>query len=324
MNNLVSIIVPVYNVAEYLVECIDSIIVQDYTNLEIILVNDGSTDGSEIICENYLNKDNRIQVIHQENSGLSAARNTGITNIKGKYVVFVDSDDILHPSYVSTMLNILTEKDRKLVMCDMLRFQEKNKITKIQLSLNKEVITSKQTIKRFLRGEWWSAWAKMYKSELFDNIRFPIGRNNEDYAILTQIFEQCPEVVYLRAPLYFYRIRQGSITKSTLNEHSFDEIDNSIEVLEYVAKKHPEFYAEAEANLAYSLAKLYLALQANYAPQYAHRLQQILALYYVHGSSFLKNSIITVKSRFFIWFHVKLPFLAPYIIKLYILYKNIV
>lgn len=320
---LVSIIVPVYNVEDYLPACLESIQRQDYNNTEIIIVNDGSTDNSGSICDKAAAADDRIKVIHQENGGLSAARNAGINQAAGEYIVFVDSDDLMHPSYISVLLSVLSESGCKLAMCDMQRFHDAPEIVTIPENTSKEILTSRQTIQRFLQGEWWSAPAKIYKSELFESIRFPVGRNNEDYAILTRIFEQCEKVVYLRTPLYFYRCRVGSITKSALNDHSFDEIDNCVDVLEYIAQKHPEFYAEAEANLAYSLEKLYRELQSVRVPQYANRLQQILKLYKKHGASFLKNPIIMIQSRFFIWFHVKMPFLAPIVVKSYILYKSI-
>lgn len=321
---LVSIIVPVYNVEDYLSACLESIQTQDCHNIEIIIVNDGSTDNSGIICDKVAAADDRIRVIHQKNGGLSAARNAGIDRATGDYIVFVDSDDLMHPSYISVLLSELSESGCKLAMCDMQRFHDAPEIANIPETLFKEILSSRQTIQRFLQGEWWSAPAKIYKSELFESIRFPVGRNNEDYAILTRIFEQCEKVVYLRTPLYFYRCRVGSITRCTLNDHSFDEIDNCVDVLEYIAQRHPEFYAEAEANLAYSLEKLYRELQSVRAPQYENRLQQILELYKKHGASFLKNPIIRIQSRFFIWFHVKMSYLAPIVVKSYILYKKIV
>ena len=320
---LVSIIVPVYNVEDYLPSCLESIQAQDYQNLEIIIINDGSTDNSGSICDRFAENDDRIKVVHQVNGGLSAARNAGIGRATGDYIVFVDSDDLLHPSYVSILLNTLTQSCCKLAMCDMQRFQDMPEIVRVPENTSKEILTSKKSIQRFLLGEWWSACAKLYRSDLFKTVRFPVGRNNEDYAILTRVFEQCDKVVYLHCSLYFYRHRPGSITKSSLNDHSFDEIDNCVDVLEYVAQKHPEFYAEAEANLAYSLEKLYRELQSARAPQYKNRLQQMLGLYKKHGSSFLKNPIIRIQSRFFIWVHVYLPFFASCIVKTYIRYKKL-
>lgn len=319
---LVSVIVPVYNVEPYLVDCIRSIQNQDYRELEIILVDDGSTDTSGTLCDELALSDNRVRVIHQKNGGLSAARNTGIDNIKGDYIVFVDSDDLLHPAYVSTLLNILLKENVSLVMCDMQRFSCDKPEFNCAEHPEIERLSSKETIRRFLLGEWWSACAKLYKADIFKTIRFPVGRNNEDYAILTRVFEQTDSVLYLHSPLYYYRSRPGSITQSKLNSHSFDEIDNCVEVLQEISERHPEFYAEAEANLAYSLEKLYRELQKQQALQHKARLKQILELYEVHAASFLTNPYIKRQSRFFIWFHRYLPFLAPSIVKLYIIYKK--
>lgn len=319
---LVSVIVPVYNVEQYLVACVKSILSQTYRNLDIILVDDGSTDTSGTLCDELALLDNRIRVIHQKNGGLSAARNTGIELINGDYIVFVDSDDLLHPAYVSTLLNILLKENVSLVMCDMQRFSCDKPEFSCAANPDIERLSSKETIRRFLLGEWWSAWAKLYKADIFKTIRFPVGRNNEDYAILTRVFEQTDSVLYLHTPLYYYRSRPGSITRSKLNSHSFDEIDNCVEVLQEISERHPEFYAEAEANLAYSLEKLYRELQNTKSQEHRPRLLQIKELYKKHGASFLANPYIINPSKFFIWFHVNLPLMVPLIVKLYILYKK--
>lgn len=328
MNDLVhrpfvSMVVPVYNVEPYLVDCVKSILKQDYQNLDILLINDGSTDNSGKLCDKLATQDSRIKVIHKKNGGLSSARNVGIDQLKGEYIVFVDSDDILHPAYVSTLLQLQSKYDCRLLMCDMQKFTDSPDFAIPEKKQQYDLIHTKECIRRFLRGEWWSAWAKLYSADLFKHVRFPEGRNNEDYAILTRIFEQTETAIYLHAPLYFYRQRPGSITKSPLNNHSFDEIDNCVDVLEYITLKHPEFYSEAEANLAYSLEKLYRELQTVNATQFRPQLQQILSLYKKHGKSFLKNPIISRQSRFFIWFQVNIPLLASFIVKSYILYKKI-
>lgn len=320
MKDIVSVIVPVYNVAAYVAECIDSILAQDYTYLDIILVNDGSTDNSGSICVEYAKRDKRIRVIHQQNAGLSAARNTGLENILGKYIAFVDSDDVLHPSYVSALLSTLVENDVNLVMCDMLKFAHERPTPEVDK--NCEILTAKKTIERFLRGEWWSACAKLYRKEQFEHIRFPVGRNNEDYAILAQVFDLCTSIVYLKSPLYFYRTREGSITRSQLNNHSFDEIDNCLDVMRFIEQQHPELYQLAEANLAYSLAKLYSALVSR--PNIFHnKYREIQKLYKTYSVSFLKNSSIPLKIKFFIFFHKNLSFIAPLVVKAYNVYRKI-
>ena len=117
IGGLVTIIIPVYNTAPYLLEALDSVIQQDYSNLEIIIIDDGSTDGSEKICDIYAEKDSRIRVIHQENKGLSCARNTGLDIMSGDSVAFLDSDDVLHPTYVKTMVAAMCRKKTDLVVC---------------------------------------------------------------------------------------------------------------------------------------------------------------------------------------------------------------
>lgn len=250
----VSVIIPVYNVAPYLNRCIDSVLAQTYKEWEIILIDDGSTDESPSICDNYERIHERIIVVHQKNAGLSAARNIGIEMATGQFIMFVDSDDWIHPKYIETLLNDMMLNHSKMVIGEKKRckkiipFEDHN-----QVAIN---IKKEEAIPRMLKGEWISAWGKLYEIDLFKNIRFPEGRNNEDYAILLYIFEQCEHITYTKNIVYYYFIREGSITNSILNHHSFDEFYNGIDIYESCKKKNRQWSNIALFNITASVIKL--------------------------------------------------------------------
>lgn len=255
---LVSIIVPIYNVENYLSRCLDSIIRQTYANLEIILVNDGSTDRCLEICLKYKSLDNRIIVVSQNNQGLSAARNKGIDIAMGEYLMFVDSDDWISSDAVERLLNdLLIQTEAKFAIGQMLKCTDEN--IDIPKENNTLVITCNEAISRMLCGEWVSACAKLYHRSLFEKIRFPVGRTNEDYAILIYLFENTKKIIVGGYFIYFYYTRPNSICTSQLNIRKFDEFYNAMEVLEYIEKKYPnnqEWIGYARANLSCSLIKL--------------------------------------------------------------------
>lgn len=209
---LVSIIVPIYNVEAYLRECLDSVCNQTYRNIEIILVNDGSTDGSEVICEEYLTRDERIILINKDNGGLSSARNAGISVAKGEYIGFIDSDDIVHHMFVETMIHALVESGCRVVVCDYCT-EIKNMIC---MDSDYSVLSSAEAISGLLDdyGYRCSAWDKMYRRECFNDLLFPEGKIYEDIKLMYQLFKRTESIAYIKHPLYFYRKRKGSITKS--------------------------------------------------------------------------------------------------------------
>lgn len=254
MHKLISIIVPVYNVSKYLSRCLDSIIGQTYKNLEIIVIDDGSSDGSAAICDEYSYLDTRIVTIHQNNSGLSAARNKGIELAKGEFFIFVDSDDWVHPRMVELLVNNVIENNCKIAICENKRVKD---FCEFNLDSNEiEVLDKDEAILRMLGGEWISAWAKIYHRSLFDNVRFPLGRINEDYAILIYLFEQCEKLVYNRAVLYYYFYRENSISNSSLGAREFDMFTNAVDVYEHCKKINKRWANIAEVNVLTAIINL--------------------------------------------------------------------
>lgn len=214
LDEKVSIIVPVYNVEVYLERCVKSIINQTYTNIEILLVDDGSTDKSGILCDEFAECDERIAVFHKENGGLSDARNYGIDRAAGEYLIFVDSDDYIHPQMVEALYKAQNITDADVTACDYTR--DIDVISKIHIE-----DYSLLGIRTFDRDEAMNsvsangihvmAWNKLYKKKLFENIRYPKGRIHEDEWILHHLLWECEKVAVISEKLYFYTYRDDSI-----------------------------------------------------------------------------------------------------------------
>lgn len=227
----ISIIIPVYNVEEYLEECIKSIIKQTYTNLEIILIDDGSTDESGKICDEYKKKDNRITVIHQQNQGISVARNVGIELSKGEYIQFVDSDDFIKTNMVEDLYNIIKKEDVDLVSCSHYIYTNGN-VQEKEYSEKIEVYTQSEAIKSLILDKSIRFFAvdKLYKKELWQNVRFPIGRRFEDIATTPKIFKKVQKIAFYDKPLYYYRQREGSIMSKRSKEQQLEYIQSILEM----------------------------------------------------------------------------------------------
>lgn len=239
-EKLVSIIIPVYNVKEFLVDCLDSVTNQSYKHLDIVLVDDGSTDGSGSICDEYARKDKRVRVIHQINQGLSAARNSGIEIMQGEYVYFIDSDDCVANDTIEILLNAITSYDAEIAISHIARFSESPPFFEKNLYGNKLVNCEKALEKMLLNdGIGHEAWGKLFKSCLWRDYRFPVGKLYEDYAIIYYVVAQTKKVVISEYPSYFYRVRTGSIMRSTVQEKNLMLLDISDEVTEFLIKQYP-------------------------------------------------------------------------------------
>ena len=216
MNNpLISVVVPVYNVEEFLDDCVQSIVNQTYKNLEIILVDDGSTDHCPEICDKWLERDSRIKVIHKENGGLSSARNTGIEQSTGDYLGFVDSDDYICPQMYEHLLTVLEKSALKIVSCTykvVLNSYETELLEAVSIA---EELNFKEALDSVFYGELDVAvWSKLYAREIFDSIRFPVGETNEDACVIIPTLNLSGGIVCIREKLYCYRDRANSITHS--------------------------------------------------------------------------------------------------------------
>ena len=243
MNDLVSIIVPIYKVEPYLRRCLDSIVNQTYTNLEIILVDDGSPDGCPQICDEYAANDNRIIVIHKENGGLSDARNTGLDVCKGEYISFVDSDDWTTPTYIEHLLKAIKDNNAEIAVCNYTTTKQNCTINTLNTSIPEyEILTPTLAVKKLWSKDYVTfvtAWGKLYKKSLFTGIYFPKGKIHEDKYTTYKLLYQSNKTVFLKELHYFYFQRNDSITAKTSS--------SSIRILEAQIERY-FFFKEHKEN----------------------------------------------------------------------------
>ena len=250
-KDLVSIIVPVYNASKYLENCLNSILKQTYNNIEVILIDDGSTDNSLEICKEYKKNDKRIKIIHKENGGISSVRNLGVKESKGKYICFVDSDDYIEKDYVEVLYSGIKKYKTKLCFGGYRNVY--NDGTAVDKFSNKTYKLSKvKTLNKLLYvdGVDVSPWSKIYEKSLFDDITYPEGRIFEDTATTYKLIDKCDNIAICDYPIYNYCIRSSSITSSKFNIKKMDWIISSIEMTHYLKKKYKELN---DACLAYMM-----------------------------------------------------------------------
>lgn len=228
-QDLISIIVPVYNVEKYLDRCMESILQQTYRKLEIILVDDGSTDTSSAMCEAYAKKDSRVRVIHKPNGGLSDARNAGLSIATGSYIGYVDSDDWIEPDMYERMYRACIEQDAQIAVCRY--FCEYQDRTMAGGDGSVVLLSREELLKIYISGHesyviYNSVWSKLFERKLVEGMVFPKGRNSEDIMYTTRAFCKARQAVYLDQCFYHYvRDREGSIMNEKRNERMFrDEI----------------------------------------------------------------------------------------------------
>lgn len=256
MEELISIIIPVYNVEKYIEECIKSVINQTYKKLEIILVDDGSTDNSGKICDEYSKKDDRIIVVHKKNGGVSDARNYGIEVAKGKYISFIDSDDYIEKDMYEFLYNLIKNEDAQISCCGKYIVYDNKTELYVKKDV-KEVMNSQQAILMLCNFGYMghSTYAKLYKKELFKEIKYPKIKNGEDIGTTYKVFDNANKIVYDSTPKYYYRQRADSITKQ---KKTNDEIINvSKEFMEFVIKKYPEIEKPAICYYVYTMIGFY-------------------------------------------------------------------
>lgn len=303
-NKKISVIIPVYNVEKELVRCIKSIINQTYANIEIILVNDGSTDKSLKICEHYSKLDNRIRLITQKNQGLSAARNTGLKFSKGKYVMFVDSDDYVSEYFCEKAYNLISKYDSDIAFFDYNLVLNGYKKHESQPLENGKINKEAALLISFSDSH---AWNKIYKAELFEDITYPVGYYYEDTLTTYKLIAKSSKFSYENCATYYYVIRNGSITASgtstKLVRDSFiaDSKRNS-----YINSNYPKIKKSFNKSLINS-SMHYLVLGDN-DTKLLDKAKQYL------DSESLKN-YITVKQKIFIGLYRVAPRLFSRIMK---------
>lgn len=225
MNDLISVIVPVFRVEKYLKKCISSIQAQTYRNLEIILVDDGSDDGSSKICDDLAKNDSRIKVIHKSNGGLSSARNAGIELANGDYIGFVDSDDYIVENMYETLYSLMNQNNADIAICDFFQWDQ-NGVIGFKCKKEIQIYEKEEIIKRFFRINqdkgYFSVWCRLYKASILKNIRFTENVVNEDVDYSYRVFMNCKNVVETSEKLYAYNVGNVSITRNSLTPKDLD------------------------------------------------------------------------------------------------------
>ena len=248
MAKEVSIIVPVYNVEKYLRTCLDSILHQTFQDFELILVDDGSTDLSGHICDEYAAKDDRIIVIHKQNEGVARARNSALDVATGDYISFVDSDDWLsEDAYEYYIENIKKYKADCIVGGCQAVIDRKGNLEYLDKKIeDAKCLTSTGAMKSVLR-DGSAIWNRLFTKKIFGELRFPVGRINDDEVTVLHAYALCNRVVFLGKITYYYRLRENSITTSSFSMKKVDVFYNSKENLEYVLIERPDLKEHAEA-----------------------------------------------------------------------------
>ena len=241
MNDLISVIVPVYNVEKYIDRCVQSIVDQHYRNIEILLIDDGSTDKSAEICDRWGKKDDRIVVVHKKNGGLSDARNHGISISKGSYLTFVDSDDYIDKRFVKCLSEQIEDTGSDISCVGVQLFGDEEQVQIDDMQYKTRLYNKEEAIAAlFYRDSFRDyTWNKMYKKQLFDNVGFPKGKIMEDLSTTYRLFERCKLISYCPAKLYFYFQRENSILHNRNNNIDLIYYNVCKERYLYIKDKYP-------------------------------------------------------------------------------------
>lgn len=297
MNELITIIVPVYKVEKYIHKCVDSILRQSYNNLEIILVDDGSPDSCGSICDEYAKNDSRIKVLHKPNGGLSDARNEGLRIATGKYITLLDSDDYWKPTYIEKSYNYLTDNKADMVVFPLCSVAEDGRIIK-EVDSGKIIdYTPEEALKMmFTRHLPWCAQGKLYKRELFDGIQYPVGKLMEDKATTYKIFEKCNKILFVECADYMYLIRQGSIMHSKFDQRKYQTLEIQEELNKYICDKHPALH---DVVLGYSsrvyLGMLYQMIRADYPDRIA--IERVVTGWRTNSTLLHKSDVVDARYK---------------------------
>lgn len=301
---LISVICPVYNVEKYLPKCIESILSQTYENLEVILADDGSTDNSGKICDEYAEKNGRIMVIHKENGGLSDARNAGIDAANGAYIFFVDADDYIQNDTIEKLYNRIIKDGSDMAICNF-KYVDENYSDipekNIKTPINDELLSTRECLMKLGGFKHWYyavAWNKLYKRELFKDIRFPKGKSHEDEFVAHYIIGKCGSVSCVKEPLYYYVQRTGSIMAESISMKRLQDASEALfDRARYALSiDMAELASGAMRGVIYSVSEGIAALKGDRS--YSGKVKQIKAEYdeiyrkIVSKNIGLKNKIV--------------------------------
>ena len=252
MTDLVSVIIPAYNVERYMEKCINSLLKQTYNNFELLLIDDGSTDRTGAICDEAALEDDRIKVFHKKNGGQAEARNLALDHISGEYITFVDSDDYVAHDYIEKLLVMIKKTGSDISICGIRGVNENDSGVFVSNESKLYQFTADEALEQMLRQVMFDTepCAKMYKTRLFDDIRFPVGVYTEDLATVYRLFLKADKASFTSEKKYFYLQRENSTmgNKSNLQRYK-DSIDVVEELYKTVSKERPKLSSAAESRM---------------------------------------------------------------------------
>lgn len=297
---LISVIVPVYKVEDYLDKCIQSIVNQTYANLEIILVDDGSPDRCGRMCEVWAGKDHRIRVIHKENGGLSDARNAGMAVSTGTYTAFVDSDDWIAPDFIQTLYDAILQSGAQIAGCDVCTVFPEQEPDLGNGTGELRICSAEEALSDLLQGKGFRAvaWNKLYHSALLESERYPVGKHHEDEFFTYRIYGKAKSLVYVDRPMYFYLQRQGSIMRSFTIKR-LDALDAYLERLNYLQTRFPDLYRRDKITFCTACAAMYSQAQRLQDPSAAEIKKKIRRLRKQVSVSWKEYKSISVKQKLY-------------------------
>mgnify|MGYP001038028152 CR=1 FL=1 len=306
-DKMISVIVPVYNVRDYLSRCIQSIIDQSYKNIEILIVDDGSTDGSEKICDVFAKSDKRVRVIHKKNEGLSSARNIGLDIAKGNYIGFVDSDDYIAQDMYESLISYMN-KEIDIVCCGTICVANDRKREKsgggYGKSPKKIVFTKEEAIEELISQRYisFSSCDKLYRKEMFEKLRFPIGRTSEDLPVVYELIKRSRKIVNIGKAKYMYCFRENSISRKNFYYRRVDYALFAAKICKDIHKSYPQLGKQAGALYIQYVVFIINCIQSCEERDQFYKIEKrfIKVLYHMCISILFNKYISTEKKRYYL------------------------
>ena len=238
MEELISVIIPVYKVEKYLNRCVESVVIQSYRNLEIILVDDGSPDHCPAMCDAWAKKDNRIKVLHKKNGGLSDARNAGLSVATGELIGFIDSDDWIEKNFFECLHQVMIETKADVAECAAVYDREDGKLLRVRKEATDPLLERKEALRRLVLedGVYQTVWNKLYRRKIINGINFVVGKCNEDDFWTYKVFDKSNGLAIVEKPLYHYLQRNTSIIGVGYNLSRLDGLEARFQRMEYLQK----------------------------------------------------------------------------------------
>lgn len=298
---IISVIVPVYNVEQYLSQCIDSLLTQTLEDIEIILVDDGSTDACPQICDAYALRDTRIKVIHKVNGGLSDARNWGIERAQGEYIAFLDSDDWVKPDFYEYLYNLIQRKNADIAQCDYIKVYDNTTKIDFDEAIKESTHTGVEALYLLCGEEYIKTvvvWNKLYKRKLFDKIRFPKGKIHEDEFVTYKVLHKASKFVNSNIPMVYYRQRPDSIMAQKFSEKRLHVLEAWKERRDYF-KQHNliELAHRTECELCVTMKAAYVYIQKSDLQNKKEILKQLKKEIKEDYIKYICNPFITIKGK---------------------------